>query len=152
MRYSCCLPARPDHQCVSPQVGAWRGFPSQAELVPRHAHQDRVDRLKWRVPASLEGYIDAHMPQPGFAPQHWPAVRPLLALLFTPLSGQASESRARNIPCTPRIFLHGKKSCLPGCHALFAKQAVCASKMLHGVRLLLLGLRLLSSASSVITL
>uniref|UniRef100_A0A7S0F622 Nucleotide-diphospho-sugar transferase domain-containing protein n=1 Tax=Hanusia phi TaxID=3032 RepID=A0A7S0F622_9CRYP len=74
-----------DQRLWSAKVGAWQHFPAEVEFIPRHGSRDRIDRMHWEVPDSLEGYIDAHLPQPGFDELNWPQVRPLLEKLLRPL-------------------------------------------------------------------
>lgn len=39
---------------------------------------DRIDRLAWFTPTSLDGFVDAHLPRPGW--EHWPSLHALFAL------------------------------------------------------------------------
>ncbi|EKX35487.1 hypothetical protein GUITHDRAFT_118301 [Guillardia theta CCMP2712] len=74
-----------DQRLWSSKVGAWQHFPGDVELIPRHGSRDRIDRMHWEIPNSLEGFIDAHLPQPGYDEVNWPQVRPLLEKLLRPL-------------------------------------------------------------------
>jgi hypothetical protein len=55
-------------------------------MVLRYGFRDRVDRMHWKVPSSLKGYVDAHLPQPGFSPENWRVTRPLFELVLRPLA------------------------------------------------------------------
>ena len=78
-----------DQRLLSAKVAAWRGFPELTEMIVRYGHRDRVDRMHWSVPSSLNGYIDAHLPQPGFSPDNWAVTRPLFELVLRPLAKAA---------------------------------------------------------------
>lgn len=53
---------------------------------PTGPDHGRIDRADWRLPASLDGFVDAHLPRPAHEEPHWSQVAPLLARL---LSGEA---------------------------------------------------------------
>lgn len=73
-----------DQRVLSSKVAAWGGFPHDTEMTVRYGHRDRVDRMRWQLPPSLEGYVDAHLPQPGFTPANWEQTRLLLEMVLRP--------------------------------------------------------------------
>ena len=38
--------------------------------------------MRCQVPPSLAGFIDAHLPQPGFTPANWAETRPLIEMVL----------------------------------------------------------------------
>ena len=78
-----------DQRILSAKLGGWSGFPQLCELTPRFGHRDRVDRMNWSVPSTLEGFVDAHLPQPGFTDGNWAGTRALLELLSHEAGGAA---------------------------------------------------------------
>ena len=71
-----------DQRFLSLRASEAPWFPAKVEFVPRQTHLDRIDRMRWRVPSrSIRGFVDAHMPQPGYSKEHWQSVRRLVALL-----------------------------------------------------------------------
>jgi hypothetical protein len=75
-----------DERYASGRLRAARDFERRCELLPRPCgpNHGRLDRARWRVPASRAGLVDAHLPRPGFTAEHWPQLRSLLQLLLPP--------------------------------------------------------------------
>ena len=71
-----------DQRVLSSKVAAWPGFPHETEMTLRYGQRDRVDRMRWQVPPSLDGFGDAHLPQPGFTADNWAATRPLIEMVL----------------------------------------------------------------------
>lgn len=82
-----------DERYLGRLLSAWSG---EKLVIPRDMSvhgQRRLDRSCWQLPASLDGFADAHLPRPGFL-DYWPSVRKLFGALLPDKLAWADEYHA----------------------------------------------------------
>lgn len=73
-----------DETLVTRRIKAWAPFVA-ARITRRQGDPpiDRIDRAGWPVTPNVTNKIDAHLIRPGWTPENWPRLRPLLAQCLT---------------------------------------------------------------------
>lgn len=74
-----------DERLFYGKISQWSGYPHNCHMIPRAINGQpvgRIDRSAWHTNYNPQVHVDAHLIRPGWSPENWPRLQPLLFKLI----------------------------------------------------------------------